>query len=286
MVKIDLETLTKKCGMLEEELKKTKAELEIQTWGLEKTNEGVKLLYKELEEKNRRLKDLDELKTQFLSTVSHELRTPLTITKEGINLILDKIPGNINKKQEEVLVMAKNNIDRLSRIINDLLDISKIEAGKVELKKEVVNLCAIIKDVVAFFKPAAFKKGIDIKSSLPKENIDILADADKITQVFTNLVGNALKFTNKGSIAISAKSKTDMIECCVSDTGVGVSEEGLLRMFDKFQQIGSTAVNKEKGTGLGLSIANSIIELYDGSIWAESKPGEGTKVVFVLPRRH
>ena len=270
--------------LAERVLKENRALLREQARRLEKANEGVKLLYKELEEKNKRLEKLDELKTQFLSTVSHELRTPLTITKEGINLILDKIPGDINKKQEEVLIMAKNNIDRLARIINDLLDISKIEAGKTELKKEVVDLAHIIKGVVSLFKPAALKEGIDIRANIPKEAAVILADADKITQVFTNLVGNALKFTKKGFVTISVKSKVDAIECCVSDTGVGVSEEGLLSMFDKFQQLGSNSISKERGTGLGLSIAKSIIELHGGSVWAESKLGEGTKVIFVLPR--
>jgi len=270
--------------LAERVLKENRVQLAKQAWGLEKANKGVKLLYKELEEKNKRLEKLDELKTQFLSTVSHELRTPLTITKEGISLILDKIPGDINKKQEEVLIMAKNNIDRLSRIINDLLDISKIEAGKTELKKKVVDLAHIIKGVVSLFKPTALKEGIDIRANIPKEAAVILADADKITQVFTNLVGNALKFTKKGFVTISVKSKVDVIECCVSDTGVGVSEEGLLSMFDKFQQLGSNSISKESGTGLGLSIAKSIIELHGGSVWAESKLGEGTKVIFALPR--
>ncbi len=270
--------------LAERALEENRAQLAEQAWRLKKTNEGVRLLYKELEEKNKKLKKLDELKTQFLSAVSHELRTPLTITKEGINLVLDKIPGDTNKKQEEVLVMAKNNIDRLSRIINDLLDISKIEAGKEELKKEVVDLAHIIKDVASFFKPAAFKKGVDIKADTPDKRVDIFADPDKITQVFTNLVGNALKFTQEGCVTISVKSKSDLIECYVSDTGIGVSEEGLLRMFDKFKQLGNSATNTEKGTGLGLSIAKSIVELHDGSIWAEAAPKKGTRVVFVLPK--
>lgn len=268
----------------DEKLKKQKAMLAEQTWGLKKTNEGIKLLYKELEEKNRRLEKLDELKTQFLSTVSHELRTPLTITKEGINLILDRIPGDINKKQEEVLNMSRNNIDRLTRIINDLLDISKIESGKMELSKQPVDLNKIVNDTASFFAPAAEKKHIYIKVDMPGKGLKVSADADKLAQVFTNLVGNAMKFTERGGITISAKVKDNRIECAVSDTGPGIAEKDLNSAFDKFQQLGSTAMNKEKGTGLGLSIAKSIVEMHNGSMWAESKTGRGTRIVFVLPK--
>jgi nitrogen-specific signal transduction histidine kinase len=257
----------------------------MQAWGLTKTNEGVKLLYKELEEKTKRLQELDRLKSDFISTVSHELRTPLSITKEGISLILDRIPGEINEKQEKILNTARGNIDRLARIINSLLDISKIEAGKVELKKELVDITSLIKQVVSSFESKAKEKGLELRAVFNnKERIDLYVDADRIIQVFTNLVGNAMKFTDRGYIEISANEKNNEVECFVSDTGRGISKEDLPKVFSKFQQFGRVAGPGEKGTGLGLSIAKGIVEMHKGRIWVESELGKGSKFTFTLPK--
>ena len=263
--------------------KELEKELEAQAWGLKKTNEAIKRLYKELEEKNNELKKLDQLKSDFISTVSHELRTPLSIVKEGISLVLERIPGDINEKQQKLLTVARDNIDRLARIINELLDISKIESGKTELKKGLVNLINLIEQIVLSFKPKADEKGVGIKTNFPKKEINIYADADKIIQVFTNLLANALKFTEKGHIEISAAEKKNEVECTVADTGIGMSKSDLPKVFDKFQQFERPAGGGEKGTGLGLSIARGIIEMHNGNIWVESELGKGTKFTFTLP---
>jgi signal transduction histidine kinase len=280
----ELSIMRTKWERLEEDLKKTKDELEIQTWGLKKTNESIKLLYKELEEKNKKLQELDKLKSDFISIVSHELRTPLSITKEGISLVLDEIPGKINAKQKKVLVSAKNSIDRLARIINSLLDVSKIEAGKVELKRDIVEIAALIRQVASSFVPKAKEKGIEVKTSFSGKRIDLYVDVDRMTQVFTNLAGNALKFTEHGYIEISAREKDYEVECVVTDTGRGISKEDLPKVFSKFQQFGRINGPGEKGTGLGLSIAKGIIEMHKGRIWVESELGKGTKFIFVLPK--
>lgn len=241
---------------------------------------------KELEGlESERLQRLDQLKSDFISTVSHELRTPLSITKEGISLVLGKIPGDINEKQAKILVAAKNNIDRLARIINELLDISKIEAGKAELKKGQVDMTGLIREIVSSFGPEVKKKGLSLKLNLPKKGIDIYADRDKIIQVFTNLISNSLRFTEKGYIKISAVERKKEVECTVADTGRGIPEEDLPRAFGKFQQFGRMAGPGEKGTGLGLSIAKGIIEMHRGKIWVESGPGKGTKFNFILPKK-
>lgn len=229
-------------------------------------------------------KEVDRMRTEFISTVSHELRTPLSITKEGISLVLDEITGKINEKQGEVLTIAKGNIDRLARIINSLLDISKIEAGKVELKKERVKITKLIERVASSFENGIKKKGLELKMSLPKEGIDVYAEGDKIIEVFTNLLGNALKFTEKGCIGVSAKELEDEIECVVSDTGIGISKDDLPKLFNKFQQFGRIDSAGEKGTGLGLSISKGIIEAHHGKIWAESTSGKGSKFIFTLPK--
>lgn len=228
-------------------------------------------------------KEIDRMKNEFISIVSHELRTPLSITKEAISLILDRVCGEINEQQNETLTIAKRNIDRLARIVNDILDISKIEAGKLELKKAEVDVVSTIKTVVASFESKAKEKGLELRIKCPKEKIDIYVDEDKVIQLFTNLVDNAVKFTSEGFIEISAQEKENSIECAVADTGIGVPEEYIEAVFGKFKQLGRTGGPGEKGTGLGLSIVKGIVELHKGKIWVQSEVGKGTKFTFSLP---
>lgn len=244
----------------------------------------IKKTQEELRKKNTELLKLDQLKSDFVSMVSHELRTPLSIVKEGVSLVVEGIPGPINLKQQEILSASKNNIDRLTRIINDLLDISKIEAGKAELKKEQVDLIKLIEQILLLFAPKIKEKGLVVIRGFSDKPINIFIDADKITQVFTNLINNALKFTPKGQIIVSVKEKENEVECSVIDSGIGIAEENLSKMFEKFQQIGRFPGPGEKGTGLGLSIAKGIIELHNGRIWVESGLNKGSKFSFTLPK--
>ncbi len=237
-------------------------------------------------------KEVDRMKTEFISTVSHELRTPLSITKEGINLVLDRIPGELNEKQEKILATARGNIDRLSRIINNLLDVSKMEAGKLDLKREEVNFIDLIKHVASSFETSFKEKGLELKLKCPSNDIQIYIDADRIIQVLTNLIGNALKFTEEGFVEISILDKDKDIQCEVADTGVGIVKEDIPKLFSKFQQFGRVIGSGEKGTGLGLAISKEIIEMHQGKIWAESEAaqslenrgGKVTKFIFLLPK--
>jgi len=229
-------------------------------------------------------KEIENLKDEFVSTISHELRTPLSIIKEGISLILDKIPGDINKEQTDILMTAKDNINRLAKIINDLLDISKIEARRVKLEKENIEISSLVQKVAAIFERSVKDKGLILKTRYPQSPMEAFVAADKIMQVFTNLVDNALKFTEEGYIEISVDDKETEIECAVSDTGFGISKDNLGRIFDKFQQIGRTPGPGIKGTGLGLSIAKGIVEMHGGRIWVESELGKGTKFIFTIPK--
>ena len=228
---------------------------------------------------------LDRIKDDFVATVSHELRTPLSITKEGINLVLDGIVGKVTEEQAKVLATSKDNVDRLSRIINELLDISKIEAGKMILDKRKINIVTVAKNTIESFRRMANAKKLDIRLVTAEDDIILYADQDKITQIFINLINNALKFTDAGYIEVSIKEIAGEVECSVKDTGIGISDEDLPKLFGKFQQFGRTAGAGEKGTGLGLSIAKKIVDMHNGEIWAESEPGKGTKITFVLPRQ-
>ncbi len=246
--------------------------------------QGVAEHYLKVSEDITERKQLEKLKDEFVGNVSHELRTPLSIIKEAINLILDKLVGEINQKQENVLTTAKDNIDRLTRIINELLDISKIEAGKLQLKKDNVDIVSLIKKTVSSFEGRAKEKGLELKQDFSPAEIPLFIDADKLTEVFINLLGNAVKFTDKGCIEISVKDKGKEVECFVKDTGIGIAQENLPKVFDKFQQFGRVSGPGERGTGLGLSIVKGIIEMHNGNIRVESRFGEGTKFTFVLPK--
>lgn len=229
-------------------------------------------------------KQIEMNKTEFVSIASHELRTPLAIIKEGINLVLDEIPGKINEGQSEILSLSKTNIERLSRIINNLLDISKIESGKREVKRELLDMVSVVKHVVSTFDILAKEKGLTLSIISSKEQINLYADQDGLIQVFTNLIGNAMKFTEKGQIEISLSDSESALECAVKDTGIGISKENLPKVFEKFRQFGQGPAFGEKGTGLGLSIAKAIVEMHKGKIWVESEIGKGTKFVFIIPK--
>jgi signal transduction histidine kinase len=228
-------------------------------------------------------KELDKLKDEFIGNVSHELRTPLTSVRESVSQVLDGILGKTTSKQRKFLSICLRNTDRLKRILDNLLDISKIEAGKVELSRERIDISNLVKGVISSFIPQAQNKGLELKQNILKEKAEVYADKDKVIEVFNNLISNSLKFTEKGHIEVLILKKDDYIECSVTDTGKGIAKENLPKIFDKFQQFGRLNNVEEKGTGLGLSISKGIVNLHDGDIWVESKLNTFTKFTFTLP---
>jgi len=234
---------------------------------------------------NEVLKRLNQIKSDFVSTVSHELRTPLTTMKEFTSIILDEIPGKLTKEQKEYVDIIEGNIDRLARLINDLLDISKIESGRIELKKALVDIADLANSVISILKPETQGKHIEFKTLFPAAALNVYADPDKIVQVFTNLIGNAIKFTKEfGEITVEIKDAKEEVACSIADTGIGIAPENLDKLFGKFQQLGREANAGAKGTGLGLAISKELVEMHKGRIWAESKPGKGSKFIFTLPK--
>ncbi len=262
-------------------LRKVQEELEElvleRTHKLEEANER---LTREIEERSR----AEGLKDEFVSTVSHELRTPLAITKEGVNLLLDEIPGPLNEKQAKILKTSGTNIDRLSRIINDLLDISKIEAGKMDLEKDSIDLRTVITETLVPIQATADAKSVNLRSEFAEGNSMVFADRDRLVQVLTNLISNALKFTGEGEVVVRTRqADDDAVLCSVEDTGIGLSPEEVENVFDKFTQYGRTHGAGIKGTGLGLAISKQIVELHRGRIWVESEKGAGSRFIFELP---
>ncbi len=231
-------------------------------------------------------KKIDQLKDDFISTVSHELRTPLSITKEGISLILDGIPGKINDKQRNILNMSKDNVDRLSRIINDLLDIAKIESGKMELIRSTFSVTALIREIAGIWKFESDKKKQRLAFSIPKKSIDIYADRDKMIEILNNLLSNAIKYTpDKGSIKLDLKDDKDVVWITVSDTGIGISEQDIPKVFLKFQQVNRNVGPGAQGTGLGLSIVKKLVHMHGGTIDVESAANKGAVFKFSIPKK-
>ncbi|MBI4115534.1 MAG: PAS domain S-box protein [Candidatus Omnitrophica bacterium] len=237
-------------------------------------------------------KELDALKEKFVSSVSHELRSPLIAIQKSLNLLLGGEAGEVKTEQKEYLSIASRNIERLSHLINDLLDLSRVEAGKLELRPSNFQLAPLVHHIKETFKTWAQDKKVEIKEGIEDEALTMEADPDRLTQVITNLFGNALKFTPEGgTITIqvrSVKNKAlgpDAIEISVKDTGIGITEKDQKRIFDKFEQVSLTQPAGVSSTGLGLTIAKEIVELHGGRIWVESEEGKGSCFSFVLPKK-
>ena len=233
-------------------------------------------------------KELDRLKSDFVSNVTHELRTPLVAIDKSIALLINKETGPINETQEKFLAIADRNIKRLSTLINDLLDLSKLEAGKMELRFEPTTADKMINDCLESLDTWAKTKSIRLEKKVHEGIPEIKVDANRIHQVLVNLVGNAIKFTpQNGSVTVEAvlRKENEEIEVSVKDTGIGMSKEDLPRIFDKFYQAAERASTDISGTGIGLSVARELVALHGGKIWAESEKGNGAKFTFTLPLR-
>lgn len=238
---------------------------------------------RQLEAANRRLKEMARVKDEFVALVSHELRTPLAVIREGTSQILEGIGGEITLDQRQTLQMTLKNVDRLKDLIEDLLDISKIEAGKMPVVPERFDFSELIREVRDSFLNRAAEKGLTLEARLPSQPLSVYADRERIRQALVNLIGNAIKFTDRGGVSVSLEESRGWLLCSVSDTGHGIAPEHLPRLFQKFQQFQRTRGNGEKGTGLGLAICKGIVELHGGRIQAESRVSQGTTIRFLLP---
>jgi putative ABC transport system substrate-binding protein len=234
---------------------------------------------------NERLKALNRSKSDFVSNVSHELRTPLTAIKGAVDLMLREVAGPLTEKQIHYLTRVRSNTQHLAGLINDLLDLSKIEAGKIEVKPSRVSLAGLVHEVVETLRPVAAEKEIALEAAISVPSILVWADREKINQVLMNLIGNAIKFTPaQGRVAVSvSKNGNESVQVSVSDTGPGIPPDEKQKIFDKFYQIAQVGEAKPKGTGLGLAICKALVELHGGTIWVESEPSVGSIFYLSLP---
>lgn len=244
-------------------------------------------IYADLKTANDKLKEVDRLKDEFVSVTSHELRTPMTAIKSYVWMVLNKKAGEVAPKAHEYLDKVYISTERLINLVNDMLDVSRIESGRIQLQIVPLDLHGLASQVKDEFLAKVVERNMGFEVLIPIDTPKVLADKEKIHQVLENLVGNAFKFTpNGGRITIESKTGDGYLEIMVSDTGRGITAEDLPKLFTKFGRLGNSLVSvaESGGTGLGLYICKQIIDLHKGKIWVESEIGHGTRFRFTLPK--
>ncbi len=233
---------------------------------------------------SRRLGELDELKADFLSNVSHELRTPIASVKQSALLLEEEVVGKLSPDQREIVGIVRSNAQRLGALINDLLDTAKLEAGKLDIVPERVDMRDLIRRSVATVSPLAKEKQLRVSMKPNRDDVTAMVDPTRMEQVLINLLSNAIKFTPEGgAISLTCEHRGETVVCAVADTGVGIPATELPTIFDKFHQAKAARTSQVKGTGLGLTIVRYILEAHGGSIDVTSEVGVGTTFTFSVP---
>jgi signal transduction histidine kinase len=242
-------------------------------------------LVRALEETNLKLEAANRHKSEFLANVSHELRTPLTAIKGAVDLLLRELVGPLTDRQQRHLTRVRSNAQHLAGLINDLLDLSMVEAGRLELRATRLLLETLVHEVVDALRPMAAEKRVALEILRAEPPPVVRADPARVTQVLMNLIGNAIKFTpSLGTVTVSvARAGDQWAQVSVRDTGPGIPADETQRIFDKFYQIAEAGKQRPGGTGLGLAIARALVELHGSKIWVESEVGRGSAFFFTLP---
>jgi PAS domain S-box-containing protein len=230
------------------------------------------------------LKKMDQMKSDFVSMVSHEIRSPMNSLLMQIKIILDGLAGNVTDKQREILERASGKILNLNNMVSELLDLARIESGLITHEKEAVDICSLLEEQVTFHKAAACEKEIGIHLETSPDLPTIFAHRQGLDEVVTNLITNAVKYSpTKAEIVITAQAENEYISIRVNDTGFGIPEEDLDKIFERFYRVKDNQTRGIYGTGLGLAIVKSIVEAHHGQIKVESRPGQGTSITVLLP---
>jgi signal transduction histidine kinase len=268
------------------ELRERQEDLLALTRELEDTNRGIVALYAEIEDKAERLRLADEMKSRFLSNTSHELRTPLSSIRALAKLLLDRLDGDLTIEQERQVKFIEKAANDLSELVNDLLDLAKIEAGKVEVLPAPVVVDNLFRALKGMLRPLVDDARVELVFETPDFDEPFESDEGKISQVLRNFISNALKFTEQGSVRVSASwdRERDIIAFAVADTGIGISPDNLQLIFEEFSQIEHPLQRRSKGTGLGLPLCRKLAALLGGRVEVESQVGTGSTFRLVLPR--
>ncbi|MGV7210520.1 ATP-binding protein [Oxalobacteraceae bacterium A2-2] len=273
------------------ELRERQDDLLALTRELEDTNRGVVALYAEIEDKAERLRKADEMKSRFLSNTSHELRTPLSSIRALAKLLLDRMDGDLSPEQERQVRYIADAAHDLSELVNDLLDLAKIEAGKVEVQVAPVNLPELFSTLKGMLRPLATNPEVELVFTPPQDTVPDTAlesDEGKLTQILRNFISNALKFTERGQVRVYLADSPDpqQLRLAVSDTGIGIAPDHIALIFEEFGQVEHPLQRRAKGTGLGLPLCRKLATLLGGSVDVESRPGAGSTFFLTVPRQY
>jgi signal transduction histidine kinase len=243
-------------------------------------------LFREIDEKSKQIEAANRHKSEFLANMSHELRTPLNAVIGFSEVLQEKLFGELNEKQDEYVDDILTSGRHLLSLINEILDLSKVEAGRMELEVATFDLPLAIDNARTFVRERATRHGITLDVEVDERLGDYVGDERKIKQILLNLLSNAVKFTPEGGrIGINARQANGAVEISVSDTGIGIAPEDQPKIFEEFRQVGGDYSHKSEGTGLGLTLAKKFVELHGGKIWLESEVGKGSKFTFTLPSK-
>jgi len=230
-----------------------------------------------------KLRELDQLKSEFLASMSHELRTPLNSIIGFADVLLEGLDGDLNERMEEDVRLIRESGRHLRELIGDILDMSKIESGHMELRYEEIDLPQLVNDIVATASSLAYEKHIALNVDVDEKVTMIQADRTRLRQILWNITGNGIKFTEKGSVTIALQHREDHVLVSIRDTGIGIKEENRAVVFEQFRQIDGGLNRIAGGTGLGMPITKKLVDLHGGEIWIESVYGQGSTFFFTLP---
>jgi signal transduction histidine kinase len=271
---------------LEAELVARVADIEALRAELDETNKGVVALYAELDDKAAQLRDANELKSRFLSYMSHEFRTPLSSMTSIANIMLSRLDGPLTAEQQKQVEFIRSSARDLTEMVNDLLDLAKVEAGRITISPEWFEMVDLFAALRGMFKPIVASGTISLVFDEPEGDIKLYTDDKKLSQILRNFISNALKFTTAGEVRVTARLvDPDHVEFAVVDTGIGIEPEHLPHLFADFVQIDVRLQKRLRGTGLGLSLARKFAELLGGTVAVESKVGKGSRFSVRLPVR-
>ena len=262
----------------------TKASLERLNLELEETNRGVVALYAELDDRAEQLRRMSETKTRFLSDISHELRTPLSSIVNLTRILLSHADGPLESEQDKQVTMIQRSAEWLTEMVSDLLDIAKIEAGKVELRCDDFSAAALLAALRGMFRPLATNEKVALVFDDPDPALSLYTDEQRIAQVLRNFVSNALKFTAEGEVRVSATGEGDAVRFAVTDTGIGIAPADRERIFEEFSQVDGPIQRRVRGTGLGLPLSRKLAALLGGTVELESEVGKGSRFSLLVPR--
>jgi signal transduction histidine kinase len=280
----ELERISQQRDALKAELLERLAQIESLNQELAETNRGVVALYAELDDRAAELRDVSELKSRFLSYMSHEFRTPLGAIRSITRILLDQMDGPLTEEQEKQVRFVQSSAEELTEMVNDLLDLAKIEAGRISISPEWFEMVDLFAALRGMFKPILTNEAVALVFEEPTDVPRVFTDDKKLSQILRNFISNALKFTQSGEVRVSSQYRTPgWVTFSVTDTGIGIAPEHQGALFQDFVQVDAPIQRRFRGTGLGLALSKRLAELLGGSVAVQSELGRGSTFFAIIP---